>query len=509
MPRNASGTYTLPAGNPVSSGTLIEADWANDTLNDLAAEMTDSLSRSGEGGMLASFKIADGTEALPGLAFTLEPATGLSRAGSNQMDFSVGGSTVIQLNVNGMTVTAGLSVLVDTINESTTDAGVTVEGIKLKDSKIEFSDIVTIDSPTEGELALTATTLDVDTTTIEFTGTTVDLDATTLDIDATTVAVDAVTSIGLTAPTITATASTGLDLSGANLNTDWTVNTDQKIQFRDSTEYIHSSADGQLDIAATDEVQIDTGILDVNGRTTVDSSEDAVPLTVNQNHASSSQAALYVTKDSGTGYVLNLQNDFPTSYTYLAGPTYGYYHVGGEFFHKNGGQTYICRFRDDSDNTNFAVSNIGVYYTGTDTSSPYNRTSSSAANLRVHSNGTLYRSTSSLRFKTDIEDIDDAWADKLLELKPICYKSTAPGEVENNPDEWTYYGFGAEDVAKVDPRYVFLKTHESEFDEDDVETKTELDEPIAEGVQYDRMVPALVNLVKRLTERVETLERKA
>ncbi len=161
MPRNSSGTYTLPAGNPVSAGTLIEAAWANTTLNDLAAEMTDSLSRSGEGGMLTSFKIADGTVALPGLAFTLEPGTGLSRLGTNEFDFSVGGSRVIQLNVNGMTVTAGLAVLVDTINESTADAGVTVEGIKLKDSKIEFSDIVTIDSPVAGELELNATNVDL------------------------------------------------------------------------------------------------------------------------------------------------------------------------------------------------------------------------------------------------------------------------------------------------------------------------------------------------------------
>ena len=162
MPRNASGTYTLPAGNPVSAGTLIEAAWANTTLNDLAAEMTDSLSRSGEGGMLASFKIADGTVALPGLAFTLEPGTGLSRLGTNEFDFSVGGSRVIQLNVNGMTVTAGLAVLVDTINESTADAGVTVEGVKLKDSKIEFTDVI-IDSPATDTLAIKNTSTADDT----------------------------------------------------------------------------------------------------------------------------------------------------------------------------------------------------------------------------------------------------------------------------------------------------------------------------------------------------------
>ena len=297
--------------------------------------------------------------------------------------------------------------------------------------------------------------------------------------------------------TVTHVADTGLLLNGTS-----------QLQFNDASQNITAPSATILNINATDEVEINATLIDVNGRAIVDNSDDANALAVHQNHASSSQAALYVTKDSGAGYVLNLQNDFPDSYTYLAGPTYGYYHVGGEFFHKNGGQSWICRFRDENDNTNFGVSNIGIFYTGTDTSSPYNRTTSSAGNLRVHTNGTLFRSTSSLRFKTDIEDIDDAWADKLLQLRPICFKSTAPGEVENNPADWTYYGFGAEDVVKIDPRYVFLKTHESEFNEDDVETRTELAEPIAEGVQYDRMVPALVNLVRRLTARVETLEAK-
>ena len=45
---------------------------------------------------------------------------------------------------------------------------------------------------------------------------------------------------------------------------DTTVDTDKKVQFRDSAIYINSSADGQLDVAADTEVQIDTATLDVN-----------------------------------------------------------------------------------------------------------------------------------------------------------------------------------------------------------------------------------------------------
>lgn len=48
MPRNGSGTYNLPAGNPVVSGSLIQAAWANTTLADLAAALTNSLSSDGQ-----------------------------------------------------------------------------------------------------------------------------------------------------------------------------------------------------------------------------------------------------------------------------------------------------------------------------------------------------------------------------------------------------------------------------------------------------------------------------
>lgn len=47
MPRNGSGVYSLPSGNPVVDGTAIEAGWANPTLADIGNEITNSLPRSG------------------------------------------------------------------------------------------------------------------------------------------------------------------------------------------------------------------------------------------------------------------------------------------------------------------------------------------------------------------------------------------------------------------------------------------------------------------------------
>ncbi len=97
MPRNASGTYTLPSGNPVVAGTTIEASWANTTLNDVANELTNSLSRTGSGGMLAPFRLADGTLGAPGIAFLNETSSGLYRPSASNVGMAVSGVNAMSL----------------------------------------------------------------------------------------------------------------------------------------------------------------------------------------------------------------------------------------------------------------------------------------------------------------------------------------------------------------------------------------------------------------------------
>jgi hypothetical protein len=49
MPRNGSGTFSLyTPGNPVVTGTTISSTWANNTLNDLATGLTNSLAKDGQ-----------------------------------------------------------------------------------------------------------------------------------------------------------------------------------------------------------------------------------------------------------------------------------------------------------------------------------------------------------------------------------------------------------------------------------------------------------------------------
>ena len=48
MSRNGSGTYSLPAGNPVVTGTTISSTWANNTLSDIATALTQSIAKDGQ-----------------------------------------------------------------------------------------------------------------------------------------------------------------------------------------------------------------------------------------------------------------------------------------------------------------------------------------------------------------------------------------------------------------------------------------------------------------------------
>lgn len=101
MPRNSSGTYSLyTPGNPVVTQTVISSSWANNTLSDIASAMTDSLSRSGDGGMLASLELANGTSSAPGLSWGSDLTSGLYRAGASDFRWVNATVELLQLTTN-------------------------------------------------------------------------------------------------------------------------------------------------------------------------------------------------------------------------------------------------------------------------------------------------------------------------------------------------------------------------------------------------------------------------
>jgi len=59
MSRNGSGTYTLPSGNPVVTGTTITTTWANNTLTDMANALTGSVASDGQTTMSSNLNMGN------------------------------------------------------------------------------------------------------------------------------------------------------------------------------------------------------------------------------------------------------------------------------------------------------------------------------------------------------------------------------------------------------------------------------------------------------------------
>jgi hypothetical protein len=109
MPRNSSGTYALyTPGNPVVTSTVISSTWANNTLADLASALTDSLSRTGDGGMQAPLELDDGAIGAPGLTWATDTTSGLYRNGAADFRFSVSATDAIAFSTFGARLSNGL-----------------------------------------------------------------------------------------------------------------------------------------------------------------------------------------------------------------------------------------------------------------------------------------------------------------------------------------------------------------------------------------------------------------
>jgi len=131
----------------------------------------------------------------------------------------------------------------------------------------------------------------------------------------------------------------------------------------------------------------------------------------------------------------------------------------------------------------------------------YSNTTALAANVFVGATGQLNRSTSSGKYKTNVETVEFNYSENLLACRPVWYKSLCKLD---NPD-WGYWGFIAEEIAEIDPRLVFWKTTEPVRQEDGSIEHVPCD-PEPEGVAYDRFVPHLLNLIKRQGEAIADLQ---
>jgi len=160
MPRNSNGTYQLPLGNPVTSGTVISASWANTTIPDLATAISGTLPTDGSAPLTGSLKIADGLVSFPGVAFNAESGTGMYRKGLFMMGLSINGADALVLNNTGASVTGNL-----TIAGTTNAAGAVTLG-----STLSVTGALTLNNnlTVSGNTTLTGTT--AHTGTSSFTG---------------------------------------------------------------------------------------------------------------------------------------------------------------------------------------------------------------------------------------------------------------------------------------------------------------------------------------------------
>jgi len=103
MSRNGSGTYTLPAGNPVVTSTTISSTWANNTLTNIASALTDSLAADGQTTATGNLKM--GNNRITGLA---DGIASTDAATKSQVDTAIAGlGTMSTQNANNVAITGG------------------------------------------------------------------------------------------------------------------------------------------------------------------------------------------------------------------------------------------------------------------------------------------------------------------------------------------------------------------------------------------------------------------
>jgi hypothetical protein len=123
----------------------------------------------------------------------------------------------------------------------------------------------------------------------------------------------------------------------------------------------------------------------------------------------------------------------------------------------------------------------------------YNRTTGISANMYIHSDGLLHRSTSSIKYKTNVQDYDKG-IETIMQLRPVSYEGLS--ETDSGK---TYAGFIAEEIHEAG--LIEFVQYDSENNPD--------------ALSYGAMVSLLTKamqeqqeIINDLIKRIETLENK-
>lgn len=353
------------------------------------------------------------------------------------------------------------------------------------------------------------------------------LDALIKDINANTVKTKELDASKINVTHLNANNITTGTISGANLN----INLDsgnvsfQKGRIHSSNDYIDINIDQQY-ISTADNLGrllFKGSSLQIAGSNIFDDSDDYYLKISNGLSGGSYRGANIVGRDyiaiaNKTNYLgdyLTMRIDFSglaagesnTGWqpTLVGGADRGVLIAGGNVFSSNyaiGSSPFIAVGTNNDGPSTLGArewygKNIVINGEYTYIPSSYNKTTSSASNVFVDSNGILMRSTSASKYKSDISRTHDMdYGNKLLELPVATWIDKAEFEryarKESEQPPIRHFGMIAEDLADVGLEMLVTRNESGEL----------------EGIQYDRIAPALIPVIADLKRRLENLERK-
>ena len=147
MPRNGSGTYALPSGNPVTSGTTISATTHNATNTDIATALTDSIDKDGQTVITGAID-HNGNE----IILDVDGDTSIHASTDDQIDIKVAGADDFRITANTLTALSGSSVVVpdggltfgSTAISSTAAELNKLDGATVTTAEINYNDLATL-----------------------------------------------------------------------------------------------------------------------------------------------------------------------------------------------------------------------------------------------------------------------------------------------------------------------------------------------------------------------------
>jgi hypothetical protein len=127
----------------------------------------------------------------------------------------------------------------------------------------------------------------------------------------------------------------------------------------------------------------------------------------------------------------------------------------------------------------------------------YTQSAGDSANVVVDGSGNIYRSTSALKYKQDVRDLESI---DISSFRPVRYKSKSPKDDPNKD----FLGFIADEFH--DAGLTELVSYNISYAEDDTKKENPIYE--VEGFNYDRLTAILTKSLQEANEKIKILETK-